>query len=422
MAALLAKAGHSVKLWEMRGDPRQESAEAGRSINLALSTRGLTALRLLGLDEQAREMAVPMRGRMMHAVNGSLSYQPYGTEAHHVLHSISRSGLNRVLVEAAEQAGVELAFEHKLLQVHLDRGEAVVEDPAGEVRTVTAGRIVGADGAFSRVRSAMQRKGRFNYSQDYLEHGYKELTLPPGPEGGFAMEANALHIWPRRTYMMIALPNDDASYTVTLFWPFEGRNSFESIRTPEQVQDMFRRTFPDAVPLIPDLAEQFRDNPVGSLVTVRCRPWRYRDRAVLIGDACHAVVPFYGQGMNCAFEDCTVLQACMQRHAGDWERIFEEYESLRKENADALADLALHNFIEMRDHVGSRPFLLRKLLERVLTRLFPRWYTPLYTLITFSDVPYAEARRRAAAQDRVVAAVGAVLLLLILAALVWWAV
>lgn len=411
IAALLAKAGYRVRLWEMRGDPRRERQAEGKSINLALSRRGLRALELVGLADRARSMAVPMRGRMMHAVDGALSFQPYGTEAHHVLHSISRGGLNRVLLDAAEAAGVETTFHHKLLQAHLDRGEAVLETEQGAV-TVPTGRIVGADGAFSRVRSAMQRRGRFNYRQDYLEHGYKELVMPAGADGGFVMEPNALHIWPRRTYMMIALPNDDGSYTVTLFWPFRGAHSFDSIREPEAIRSMFERTFPDAVPLIPDLVQQFQENPVGSLVTVRCFPWRYQDRAVLLGDACHAVVPFYGQGMNAAFEDCTVLQECLETHGSNWERVFTAYENRRKEHVDALADLALHNFVEMRDLVGTRRFLLRKGLERWLTRLFPAWYTPLYTLITFSDVPYADARRRAAAQDRWIAWGAAVLLAL----------
>jgi kynurenine 3-monooxygenase len=317
--------------------------------------------------------------------------------------------------------------------VDLDTNTVTFLDGEGRTVTERAEILIGADGAFSKVRAAMQRLDRFDYSQDYLRHGYKELSLPPaadggvapapdpggggtlapGLDGGFALAPDALHIWPRRTFMMIALPNLDRTFTCTLFWPFEGNPSFGSLQSEAAVRAFFQETFPDFVPLMPDLDREYAQNPVGSLVTVRCKPWHAGGRAVLIGDACHAVVPFYGQGMNAAFEDCTVLNACMARHAPDWEAAFREYQSLRKENVDTLADMALDNFIEMRDRVGSRSFLVKKAVGRMLHRLFPRWYVPLYTMATFTRMPYTGAVRRARHQDRVVAAVAAAAVFLI---------
>jgi kynurenine 3-monooxygenase len=417
MATYLGQAGFPVRLFEMRPDPRKAGAEGGRSINLALSRRGLHALDEVGVSDAVRTLSIPMRGRMMHAESGRLSFQPYGTEAGQVLLSVSRGQLNALLLDAAEKSSnVSVVFGHKCQDVDLDTNTATfVETATGRTREERAKILIGADGAFSRLRAAMQRRDRFDYSQDYLEHGYKELSLPSAADGGFALEPNALHIWPRRTFMMIALPNLDRTFTCTLFWPFEGEPSFDSLRTDEAVRAFFARTFPDFVPLMPDLSGEYGRNQVGSLVTVRCRPWHAGGQAVLVGDACHAVVPFYGQGMNAAFEDCTVLNACLAGHAPDWEAAFRAYESLRKENVDTLAEMALANFIEMRDHVGSRTFLVKKTVGRALHRLFPRWYVPLYTMATFTRMPYVQARRRARRQDRVVAAVSAALILLIAA-------
>jgi kynurenine 3-monooxygenase len=417
MAALLGKRGYRVRLWEMRSDPRAVDQDAGRSINLALSNRGLNALERIGLADEVRAAAIPMRGRMMHDPTGALTFQPYGTEPHHVLYSVSRGELNKTLLTAAEAvAGVDIRFGYKCEEVDPEGPTATFRDPAtGELHVEATGRIVGADGAFSKVRAAMQRRPRFDYSQDYLSYGYKELAMPPAPDGGFALEPNALHIWPRTSYMMIALPNADRTFTCTLFWPFEGRVSFAAIGGGDEATGFFRAMFPDVVPLIPDLAQQFERNPVGSLVTVRCRPYHEGDRAVLLGDAAHAVVPFYGQGMNAAFEDCAVLDEVVGEHAPDWATVFARYDTLRKENADALADLALHNFVEMRDHAGTRRFLLQKAWERLLARALPGWYVPLYTLVSFSLVPYAAAVARAEHQDRVVrrGLIGAGLVLLL---------
>jgi len=416
MAAYLGRAGYMVDLYERRADPRSAGAQGGRSINLALSERGLFALEEVGALETVRGLLTPMRGRMMHAVSGRLTFQPYGTERDDVLQSVSRSGLNEVLLDVAESfPSVRVHFEHKCLEVDPDQGRAEFEvGENGTPRTLETGIVIGADGAFSRVRAALARHDRFDYRQDYLKHGYKELVMPARPGGGYAMDSGALHIWPRGSFMLIALPNLDESFTCTLFWPFEGTPSFDTIREPEEIRAFFAKTFPDVVPLLPNLVEEYLGNPTGSLVTVRCRPWHRGGRAVLVGDACHAVVPFYGQGMNAAFEDCTVLAACLAEHAPEWERAFAVYEARRKENTDALADLAIGNFLEMRDLTGSRAFLFRKATERTLHRLLPFWYVPLYSMVTFSRMPYAEAVRRARRQDRVVGAFGLVFLLLLL--------
>jgi kynurenine 3-monooxygenase len=416
MAAYLGRAGYEVDLYERRADPRAAGAQGGRSINLALSDRGLYALEEVGALDAVRPLLTPMRGRMMHAVSGKLTFQPYGTGKDQVLHSVSRSGLNELLLDVAESSpSVRVHFEHKCLEVDPEAGHADFEvGETGASRTVETGIVIGADGAFSRVRAALARYDRFDYRQDYLEHGYKELILPARPGGGYAMEPGALHIWPRGSFMLIALPNLDESFTCTLFWPFEGSPSFATIREPGEIRSFFEATFPDVVPLLPGLVEEYRGNPTGSLVTVRCHPWHRGGTAVLVGDACHAVVPFYGQGMNAAFEDCTVLAASLAEHGPDWERAFGVYEARRKVHTDALADLAIENFLEMRDRTGSGAFLLRKKTERFLHRAFPSWYVPLYSMITFSRIPYAEAVRRARRQDRVVGTVASVLLLFLL--------
>lgn len=408
MAIYLARAGYRVEIFERRGDPRRADAGRGRSINLAISTRGLAALRGVGLEERILEMAVPMRGRLIHSVDQETTFQPYGTEANHAINSVSRLGLNIALIDEAErEAGVTLHFESRCVDADLDAPALEVEDErTGERRRIEGDHVVGADGAFSAVRSRMQRLDRFDYSQSYLQHGYRELTIPAAPDGGFQLLHDALHIWPRGGHMMIALPNADGSFTCTLFWPFSGPHSFESLRTEQDVRTCFETLFPDAVPLMPTVAEDYLESPTGSLVTVRCRPWHYRDRVVLVGDACHAVVPFYGQGANAAFEDCLVLDECLRQRAFDWGAALEDYTRRRKDDVDVLADLAIANFVEMRDHVASRVFLMKKRSEKALHRLFPRAFVPLYSMVTFSRVPYGDAVARAERQWAVVRRVG----------------
>jgi kynurenine 3-monooxygenase len=418
MAILLGRAGHRVRVYERRMDPRKAGAEAGRSINLAISTRGLYALEQVGLKDQTLANAVPMGGRMIHSPTGDLAFQPYGT-AGQAINSVSRAGLNMMLLEAAErQAHLQVEFDRRLGSIDFEQGTMDLASRSGEVITASAGTVVGADGAFSAVRGQLQIRDRFSYSQSYLAHGYKELYIPPGQGGSFQMEPNALHIWPRGGYMMIALPNQDGSFTCTLFWPFEGSNSFAAIRTEADLLRFFQGTYPDAVPLMPTLAHDFFSNPTSSLVTVRCSPWHLADQAVLLGDAAHAIVPFYGQGANAAFEDCVVLDECLRSRPDDRAGAFATFEERRKVHADAIADLALANFVEMRDHVASPQFLFKKKVEKILHRLMPRSFVPLYTMISFSRVPYADAVARAARQDRVLKAVTLALVVVVLLLLV----
>lgn len=419
MAVFLGRAGHRVRVYDRRPDPRKGGLGRGRSINLAISTRGLAALEHVGLDKKLLEVAIPMRGRMVHALDGGLTFQPYGHEAQHVIHSVSRGGLNRLLVEAAEaMPNVEVRFGRRCVDVDLETAACVFTDiDTGASDSVAADLVIGADGAFSEVRQAMQQTDRFEYAQTYLEHGYKELTIPAAERGGFRMEPNALHIWPRGGFMMIALPNVDGSYTCTCFWPFAGDNSFAALATREEVRAYFSKTFPDAVPLMPSLEEDFLLNAVGSLVTVRCAPWRFKDRVALLGDAAHAVVPFYGQGANAAFEDCLVLDECLREFSGDIADALATYERRRKRHADALADLAIGNFLEMRDKTASKTFLLGKKVEKVLAKLFPGRFVPLYYMVSFSRTPYADAVHRARTQWRMVFAAAGVALLAVLVVL-----
>ena len=411
MAIYLARAGHRVRVCERRPDPRGSGVLGGRSINLALSTRGIDALERVGLAETMLAESVPMRGRMIHPVRGRPVFQPYGTEPHHALRSVSRSGLNLTMINAAgEQPGVELVFSRRCVGVDLETATVELKhEETGEVTRVEADCVVGADGAFSAVRARMQRLDRFDYQQSYLDHGFKELTIPALEGGGPALEREALHIWPRGGHMMIALPNLDGSFTCTLFWPFTGRRSFTAQADGDAIVRTFEEVYPDVVALMPDLARDYMANPTSSLVTVRCKPWHRAGRVVLLGDACHAVVPFYGQGANAAFEDCVVLDIAMREHGPDWRSAFATYEAGRQPEADVLANLALANFIEMRDHTASRVFLARKALERGLHRAFPRLFLPLYSMVTFSRMPYSLAVERASRQWRVVVGVAALL-------------
>ncbi|HEV3410029.1 MAG TPA: NAD(P)/FAD-dependent oxidoreductase, partial [Chthoniobacterales bacterium] len=376
----------------------------GRSINLALSTRGIHALQQLGLAEEVLRHAIPMRGRMIHDKSGGLHFAPYDVDPNKCINSIGRAALNTVTIEAAlRHPNVRVHFDHHCTDVDLEMPCAQLVDAKRSQSIQARGdTIIGVDGAFSAVRRAMQRLDRFDYSQSYLAHGYKELSIPPAADGAWRMEKHALHIWPRKSFMMIALPNPDGSFTCTLFWEWEGPRSFASTRTDEEVRGFFDEEFPDAVPLMPTLLEDFRENPTGSLVTIRCAPWHYGNKVALVGDAAHAVVPFYGQGMNAAFEDCVVLDECLSEGGGDRARAFAEYFRRRKENADALADLAVQNFIEMRDKTASRTFRAKKKLDHALEALLPGTYLPLYTMVTFTRIPYADAARRARRQDRVV--------------------
>lgn len=403
LAAYLGRHGYDVDLYERRADPREGNIVGGRSINLAISTRGIHALNQLGMADEALRHAIPMRGRMIHDKSGALHFSPYDVDPKNCINSIGRGALNTAVIEAAQRyPNVRVHFNHKCIDVNLETATAQFEAEDNQLG-VCGNAVIGVDGAFSAVRQSMQMQiSGFEYDESYLAHGYKELTIPPAPDGSWRIEKNALHIWPRKSFMMIALPNPDGSFTCTLFWEFEGPQSFATTKTDDGVRRFFDDEFPDAVPLMPTLLEDFRQNPTGSLVTIRCAPWYYRDKVCLVGDAAHAVVPFYGQGMNAAFEDCAVLDECLNQFADNRERAFAEYFSRRKENADALADLALENFIEMRDKTASKAFRAKKKLDHFLEAALPGIYLPLYTMVTFTRIPYAEAARRARLQDRIV--------------------
>jgi kynurenine 3-monooxygenase len=448
LATYLGRRGYDVDLYERRADPREGNIVGGRSINLALSTRGIDALQQLGIADDVLQHAIPMRGRMIHDKSGDLHFAPYDVDPNKHINSIGRAALNTTVIEAAQRyPNVRVYFNHRCTNVDLTEAtarlvvsgvEAAVSAanpdssveagvPAtpklgeggspGNVIHARGDAVIGVDGAFSAVRQSMRRRLKgFDYDESYLAHGYKELTIPPAPNGSWRMEKEALHIWPRKSFMMIALPNPDGSFTCTLFWEFEGPRSFKTTKTDEDVRRFFDEEFSDAVPLMPTLLEEFRENPTGSLVTIRCAPWYCRDKIALVGDAAHAVVPFYGQGMNAAFEDCVVLDECLAEFPQDRQRAFAEYYNKRKVNTDALADLAVQNFIEMRDKTASRTFRAKKKLDHLLEGLLPGTYLPLYTMVTFTRIPYAQAARRARIQDWLVytslAAILAILILL----------
>jgi kynurenine 3-monooxygenase len=402
LAIYLARRGFQVQVYERRGDMRKEKVEGGRSINMALSARGIAALQDVGLFGEIAPIMIPMFGRMIHPVSGSPALQPYGKDDSEHINSVSRATLNITLMDCAErQPGVQIHFNMRCTGIDLATGAAqFVNTSTGQQSEVHGATVIGTDGSASAIRRDMLVLRRFDYSQVNLQHAYKELVIPPATDGGFRFEKNALHIWPRQSFMMIALPNVDGSFTVTLFYPWDGPASFATLDTRERVLDFFTSTFPDAVAGMPTLLDDYFANPTSNLVTVKCFPWHVAAKAALVGDAAHAVVPFYGQGMNASFEDCTVLDRCVQEYGDDWERVFIAYESLRKENADAIADMAVDNFYEMRDRVADPVFQFRKKIEHLLEERFPARFIPKYAMVTFHHrIPYALAMKRAVIQE-----------------------
>ncbi|MBO9582530.1 MAG: FAD-dependent monooxygenase [Flavobacterium sp.] len=389
LAIYLKKAGHAVHVYDRSPDIRKINF-SGRSINLAMSNRGWKALDAVGVGDSVREIAIPMDKRAIHLVD-KLNFQNYGQEGESI-YSISRGKLNRKMIDLAEEAGAEFHFEQKVWDVTLnDATLHIGESERGEWEERKFDMVFGADGAFSRIRHRMQRQSMFNYSQEFLNMGYKELNIPANPDGTHKLDKNSFHIWPRGEYMLIALPNLDGSFTCTLFMPFEGNNSFESLTDRKMVEDFFEKNFPDSIEVIPELANDFFKNPTSTLVTMKCFPWTYENKIALIGDACHAIVPFYGQGMNAGFEDITVLSEMIEKYQDDWKKIFTEYQISRKPNADAIAELSYRNFLEMSTKTADEKFLLQKKIEKVFSDKHPDKWIPLYSRVTFSDRPYAEA-------------------------------
>jgi len=399
LAIYLQKRGYKVDVYERRSDMRQANIRAGKSINLALSNRGWRPLTEVGIEEELKKLIIPMNGRVMHDIKGNLSFQPYGKEGQ-AINSISRGGLNSLLMDTAESYGVNFHFEYKSTDIDFEQTIAYVEKDCVS-HDLQAEVIFGADGAFSAVRQAMQKLDRFDYSQNYISHGYKELSFPPTDDSNFALDKNALHIWPRKDFMLIALPNLDKSFTVTLFLPFAGEKSFASLQSDVSITEFFELEFKDASKLIPNLIDEFKKNPPSSLVTVRCYPW-VKDNVVLIGDAAHAVVPFYGQGMIAGFEDCYVLNNLLDKFEDNWQLALDAFQKQRKPDADAIADLALENFVVMRDKVANENFLLRKQIEAHLYKLYPDKWIPLYSMVTFNpDIRYSEALKIGRKQEKI---------------------
>jgi kynurenine 3-monooxygenase len=401
LALGLVRRGFRVEIYERRPDMRRVPISAGRSINLALSTRGIHALTEAGLWNDMRRIVIPMKGRMMHSAAFELTFQPYGKNEAEVIHSISRAELNIALLNAAESQGVKIYFQQRCTGIDLRTGALQLRDEqTGEDRTPASGVVIGCDGSASAIRGEMLKLSRFNFSQQHLDYGYKELTIPAGPGGKHVLETNALHIWPRGNYMLIALPNIDGTFACILFLPFDGPDSFAHLTTHSAVIECFKSCFPDAFPLMPDLADNFFANPTGAMVTIKCSPWHVEGRALLLGDAAHAIVPFFGQGINCGFEDCTSLLERLDRYGADWGRVFSEFEDARKINTDAIADMAVENFVEMRDRVADPRFLFRKKVELALEAKYPQRFVPKYAMVTFHRIPYATALKRGQVQER----------------------
>ena len=390
LSLFLAKQGYAVTVLEKRPDPRKNSIDRGRSINLALSHRGIRALQEVGMAEKVLSAVVPMHGRIVHDVEGETSFQPYGEEGQYI-NSISRKELNTLLLDEAEKKGVKLLFEYSLKLLDKENREIVAETQSGEIQTLSAEVIFGADGAFSFVRYNLQKEAGIVAEEKFMPLGYKELTIP-AIEGMPVLETNGLHIWPRGQFMLIALPNQDDSFTCTLFLPNKGKESFEEIQTEEELYDLFMNYFPDVMIFMPSLKEEFFSNHTGSLHTLDCYPW-VSNNIALIGDAAHAIVPFYGQGMNAGFEDCRILNELITEQKGNWPAILESYQAQRKPNADAIAAFSARNFNEMSELVADEKFLLRKKIESKIHECFPE-YLPQYSMVTFTDIPYSEVQKK----------------------------
>lgn len=403
LAIYLSKKGYKVSVYERRGDMRKNTMSAGRSINLALSDRGWRGLEGVGIDADVRKIGIGMKGREIHNLDGKITFQPYG-KTHQANYSVSRGGLNCLLMDLAEKHGAKIYFDERCTHVDLKTATCTFENSVSKkVSEVRSDRVFGTDGAFSASRLSIQLgTDRFSYSQTYLDHGYKELTITPNAKGDFAMDPDHLHIWPRGQFMLIALPNQDKTFTCTLFFPFEGEKSFATIDTKEKMLVFFNQMFSDAVPLMPTLVEDYFRNPAASLATIRCYPWSFEDKLLLLGDAAHGIVPFFGQGMNCGFEDCVVLDKLMNKHGEDWHKIFSEFQELRKPDGDAIAELAIENYIEMRDKVADPKFLLQKKIEARFSEKYPDKWTPLYAMVTYrTDMRYSEAQQKGKQQEAI---------------------
>ena len=391
ITSLLMTLGYKVNIYERRNDLRSEIITAGKSINLALSERGWTALKKVGIHKEVMEIAIPMGKRIMHDTDGILTEQDYGTNGE-AIYSVSRVELNVLMMKLAAKNGATLHFNEKCIHVDLEDGNATFENTnTAKKQVISADLLIGADGSLSAVREQMVKKHQHEYAYNEIEHDYKELLIPAGENGTHLLEKNALHIWPRGEFMLIALANLDGSFTCTLFAPKKGENSFEGLNSKQEVEDYFKTIFPDFISLVPDLYQQWNANPTSALGIVKTYPWHIKDTSILIGDAAHATVPFYGQGMNAGFEDCRILDKLLDKHEDNSETCFDEYSKSRKPNGDGVQDLSMHNFIVMRDKTADPKFLLQKEIEKKFTNLYPDKWIPLYSMVSFTNTPYSEA-------------------------------
>jgi len=402
LAVFLARRGFAVTIYERLPDMRRDEIPAGRSINLALAHRGIRPLQAVGLYDPVRRLLIPMRGRMLHDLQGKISLTPYGRTPAEVIYSISRPGLNRLLMDAAEQAGARILFNQRCEDLDLDAGVVrLVDETTGQRYQVAATPVFATDGGGSAARQALAKRRGVTVREDILPHGYKELTIPAAADGTHQMVREALHIWPRGGYMLIALPNLDGSFTATLFLAREGRPSFASLQDPGGLRQLFTKEFADALELIPAFEQEFYAHPTGTMGTVHAASWHADDHLLLLGDAAHAIVPFHGQGMNCAFEDCLVLDECIAALGDDWSGVFAEFERRRRPDAEAIAEMALENYVEMRDMVRDPKFQLQKQLGFLLEERHPRVFVPRYSMVMFHHLPYSDARRRGAIQQTI---------------------
>lgn len=400
LAIYLKRYGHQITVFDRRPDIRNIEF-SGRSINLAMSNRGWKALREVGIEAEIKKIAIPLDKRAMHVIGQPEYFQKYGKDGE-AIWSISRGVLNKVMIDLAERNGVDFRFEEKVWDINLPEAKVYTgETEKGEWTEYPFDLVFGCDGAFSRVRHKMQRRSRFDYSQDFIDVGYKELTIPPNADGTHKLDKHSFHIWPRGKFMFIAMPNLDGSFTCTLFMPFEGEVSFESIKTKKQAVHFFKTYFPNVRNEIENLAHDFFKNPTSAMVTMKCYPWTYWDKVALVGDSAHAVVPFYGQGMNAGFEDIFVLDQIIGEYGNDWQKIFETYQERRKPNADAIAELSYRNFMEMSSKTADPKFLLQKKIEKHFSSKHPDKWIPAYSRVTFSERPYAEALAAGDAQENI---------------------
>ena len=400
-ALYMIKRGYNVTIFERRKDLRSEIITAGKSINLALSERGWTALKKVGADKEVLKIAIPMHKRIMHDVEGNLTNQPYGNKGQ-AIYSVSRAQLNVLMMEMADKKGAKLYFNEKCIEANLEEATTTFENTnTATKQVISADLLIGADGSLSAVREQMVKRHQHEYVYNGIEHDYKELLIPAAKNGTHVLEKNALHIWPRGEFMLIALANLDGSFTCTLFAPKKGKNSFEGLNSKQEVEGYFKTIFPDFISLVPDLYQQWNANPTSGLGIVKTYPWHINDTSILIGDAAHATVPFYGQGMNAGFEDCRILDELLDKHEDNFATCFDEYSKSRKPNGDGVQDLSMHNFIVMRDKTADPKFLLQKEIEKKFANLYPDKWTPLYSMVSFTNTPYSEAWEIGMKQEKI---------------------